>query len=226
MFNYETNFFWRFHFNSSNNAYSNAIVNQNSIFKNTNNNCSGGTVNSSSTLNVPLLTIGEGKSNNSSILANVSTNTSSGTILSTSKSSTLLSSSSNLSTSLSSSLSLSSSSSSSSSLISSSSTLLSSNYEESSSPPPQKKIKRDAKQMVDVCVGTSVGTITEPDCLGPCEPGTSVTLEGIVWHETESGVLVVNVTWRGKTYVGTLLDCTRHDWAPPRYDFTNLLHYA
>lgn len=36
-------------------------------------------------------------------------------------------------------------------------------------------------------MGTSVGTITEPDCLGPCEPGTSVTLEGIVWHETEGG---------------------------------------
>lgn len=32
-----------------------------------------------------------------------------------------------------------------------------------------------------------------------------------------SGVLVVNVTWRGKTYVGTLLDCTKHDWAPPRF---------
>ncbi|XP_064475234.1 zinc finger protein 608-like [Ornithodoros turicata] len=63
---------------------------------------------------------------------------------------------------------------------------------------------------------SSVGTITEPDCLGPCEPGTSVTLEGIVWQETHGGVLVVNVTWRGKTYVGTLLDCTRHDWAPPR----------
>lgn len=30
------------------------------------------------------------------------------------------------------------------------------------------------------------------------------------------GMLVVNVTWRNKTYVGTLLDCTRHDWAPPR----------
>lgn len=44
--------------------------------------------------------------------------------------------------------------------------------------------------MVDVCVGTSVGTITEPDCLGPCEPGTSVTLEGIVWHETEGGKLL------------------------------------
>lgn len=92
-----------------------------------------------------------------------------------------------------------------------------SNGEESTSPPPTKKIKCEPKDMVDVCVGTSVGTITEPDCLGPCEPGTSVTLEGIVWHETEGGVLVVNVTWRGKTYVGTLLDCTKHDWAPPRY---------
>lgn len=93
---------------------------------------------------------------------------------------------------------------------------LSNGDDSSVSPPPAKKIKCEPKDMVDVCVGTSVGTITEPDCLGPCEPGTAVTLEGIVWHETEGGVLVVNVTWRGKTYVGTLLDCTRHDWAPPR----------
>lgn len=87
------------------------------------------------------------------------------------------------------------------------------------SSPPMKKSKCDAssKDMVDVCIGTSIGTITEPDCLGPCEPGTSVTLEGIVWHETEGGVLAVNVTWRGKTYVGTLIDCTKHDWAPPRF---------
>ncbi|KAL4622737.1 zinc finger protein 609-like [Arapaima gigas] len=62
-----------------------------------------------------------------------------------------------------------------------------------------------------------VGLATEPECLGPCEPGTSVNLEGIVWQETEDGMLVVNVTWRNKTYVGTLLDCTRHDWAPPRF---------
>ncbi|PBC28207.1 Zinc finger protein [Apis cerana cerana] len=58
------------------------------------------------------------------------------------------------------------------------------------SPPPPKKLKTSAsepKDMSDVCVGTSVGTITEPECLGPCEPGTSVTLEGIVWHETEGG---------------------------------------
>ncbi|XP_035666735.1 zinc finger protein 608-like isoform X3 [Branchiostoma floridae] len=64
---------------------------------------------------------------------------------------------------------------------------------------------------------TEIGVVTEPECLGPCEPGTSVNLEGIVWHETDGGVLVVNVTWRNKTYVGTLLDCSKHDWAPPRF---------
>ncbi|XP_041705822.2 zinc finger protein 609-like [Coregonus clupeaformis] len=64
---------------------------------------------------------------------------------------------------------------------------------------------------------TDMALATEPECLGPCEPGTSVNLEGIVWQETEDGMLVVNVTWRNKTYVGTLLDCTRHDWAPPRF---------
>ena len=26
----------------------------------------------------------------------------------------------------------------------------------------------------------------------------------------------MNVTWRGKSFVGTLLDCSRYDWAPPR----------
>lgn len=40
----------------------------------------------------------------------------------------------------------------------------------------------------DVGTMTSIGTITEPDCLGPCEPGTSVNLEGIVWQETEGGM--------------------------------------
>lgn len=44
----------------------------------------------------------------------------------------------------------------------------------------------------DQCVGTdtcSVATETEPDCLGPCEPGTHVNLDGIVWQETENGML-------------------------------------
>ena len=30
------------------------------------------------------------------------------------------------------------------------------------------------------------------------------------------GILVVNVTWRGKTFVGTLMDSTRLQWASPR----------
>ncbi|CAL4079547.1 unnamed protein product, partial [Meganyctiphanes norvegica] len=84
-------------------------------------------------------------------------------------------------------------------------------------PVDAARMGEDGPGRRDMCVGTSVGVNTDPDSLGPCEPGTSVTLEGIVWHETEGGVLVVNVTWRGKTYVGTLLDCTRHDWAPPRF---------
>jgi hypothetical protein len=49
--------------------------------------------------------------------------------------------------------------------------------------------------MTDICVGTSIGTVTEPDCLGPCEPGTSVTLEGIVWHETEGGWIFLLYTF-------------------------------
>ncbi|XP_046583820.1 zinc finger protein 608-like [Haliotis rubra] len=93
---------------------------------------------------------------------------------------------------------------------------------------PMKKMKSEKVETAsspmqtscsDVGVETSnVGVATDPDCLGPCEPGTSITLEGLVWHETENGVLVVNVTWRGKTYVGTLLDATRYDWAPPRFN--------
>ncbi|KAL4228171.1 hypothetical protein ACF0H5_013605 [Mactra antiquata] len=103
---------------------------------------------------------------------------------------------------------------------------------------PMKKIKLDKEKSVennssaptmtgslssmsshDASTDThDVAVVTDPDCLGPCEPGTQVTLEGIVWHESENGVLVVNVTWRGKTYVGTLLDATRHDWAPPRFN--------
>ncbi|XP_036399391.1 zinc finger protein 609-like [Megalops cyprinoides] len=91
-------------------------------------------------------------------------------------------------------------------------------------PPPggSGDISSACEQIIvrtrSVAANTSdVALATEPDCLGPCEPGTSVNLEGIVWQETEDGMLVVNVTWRNKTYVGTLLDCTRHDWAPPRF---------
>lgn len=62
-------------------------------------------------------------------------------------------------------------------------------------------------------------TMTEPESLGPCEPGTAVKVSGIVWNETEKGLLMLNVTWKGKTYMGTLLDChiplEEHKWGPP-----------
>ena len=43
----------------------------------------------------------------------------------------------------------------------------------------------------DASVGTEMGTMTEPECIGPLDPGTSVTLEGIVWHETDGGKLFI-----------------------------------
>ena len=114
----------------------------------------------------------------------------------------------------------------------------------------------------DACVNTCcASTWTEADMIGPLEPGTPVTLEGIVWHETVSkgnfrnrtiipssalahlrndlgnsepvvegyfivfvaGLIVVNVTWRGKTYMGTLLDSAQNEWAVPRSVLRNLL---
>ena len=59
-------------------------------------------------------------------------------------------------------------------------------------------------------------SVTDESSFGSCEPGTSVVLQGIVWNETDKGtredflvifdcsmyhfigVLVVNITWRGK----------------------------
>ncbi|KAI0987708.1 hypothetical protein GJ496_005270 [Pomphorhynchus laevis] len=52
----------------------------------------------------------------------------------------------------------------------------------------------------------SVEVNMDPDLLGPCEPGTEVVLEGIIWTESIKGALAVNVTWKGRTYVGTLLE--------------------
>jgi len=45
---------------------------------------------------------------------------------------------------------------------------------------------------VDVGTVTDASTLTEPEILGPCEPGTAVNLEGIVWHETDTGT--TNIT--------------------------------
>ena len=40
-------------------------------------------------------------------------------------------------------------------------------------------------------------TLTDPDCLGPCEPGTSVVLEGLVWAESNNGIYSQPVILRG-----------------------------
>eukprot|EP00091_Calanus_sinicus_P025276 TRINITY_DN9548_c0_g1_i1.p1 TRINITY_DN9548_c0_g1~~TRINITY_DN9548_c0_g1_i1.p1 ORF type:complete len:164 (-),score=21.52 TRINITY_DN9548_c0_g1_i1:321-812(-) len=77
--------------------------------------------------------------------------------------------------------------------------------------PPLKRFKVGRTQ--------DAGTITEPDSLGPCEPGTAINLDGIVWNETKGGLLSLNITWRGKSFMGTLMDCstTEHgsEWASP-----------
>ena len=45
-------------------------------------------------------------------------------------------------------------------------------------------LRRDVSVETGSC---SVGVMTDPDCLGPCEPGTAVTLDGIVWSESMNG---------------------------------------
>jgi len=78
--------------------------------------------------------------------------------------------------------------------------------------PPLKRIK--------IGKTDEKGTLTDQDILGPCEPGTAINLEGIVANETKGGLLSLNITWRGKSFLGTLLDCSTvsphaGQWAPP-----------
>ena len=44
---------------------------------------------------------------------------------------------------------------------------------------------------IDAGTSTDASTLTEPENLGPCEPGTAVNLEGIVWHETDTGTTTI-----------------------------------
>ncbi|XP_028301198.1 zinc finger protein 608-like [Gouania willdenowi] len=53
--------------------------------------------------------------------------------------------------------------------------------------------------------------------LGPCQPRTRVNLKGVVCCETEGGILMVDIKWRNRSYVGTLLDSTQHDWVPKSF---------
>merc|ERR1712233_122568 len=50
-----------------------------------------------------------------------------------------------------------------------------------------------------------------------CPIGTPVNLPATVWYEDRDGLLVVNVTWRGRTYVGTLMDSTKSENIAEQY---------
>ena len=66
-------------------------------------------------------------------------------------------------------------------------------------------------------------TSVDQELLGPCKSGSPIQLEGIVWSETSHGVLVLNVTWKGKTFLGALMDSTNNQWAPPMFNNNKLI---
>lgn len=86
--------------------------------------------------------------------------------------------------------------------------------EESSTTCQEAMVKASVEEE-GMSIKKNAAVLTDPECLGPCDPGSSVVLEGIVWNESRNGLLVVNVTWRGKTYVGTLMDSSNHHWGSP-----------
>lgn len=51
----------------------------------------------------------------------------------------------------------------------------------------------------------SIACITEPEGLGPCESGTHVSLEGIVWQETCNGESPANElpSWKLSDHVSS-----------------------
>ena len=55
------------------------------------------------------------------------------------------------------------------------------------SDPGTSQVVTSQRTVGTVTCTSDIGVMTEPDSLGPCEPGTSVHLDGIVWHETDTG---------------------------------------
>ena len=62
--------------------------------------------------------------------------------------------------------------------------------------PPLKKIKvqksweslyYNITLLYQIGRTQEAGTLTDEDILGPCEPGTAINLDGIVWNETKGG---------------------------------------
>lgn len=50
----------------------------------------------------------------------------------------------------------------------------------------------------------------------PTPPGTRVNLHGVILHETEGGLIVLNVRWRNKVFSGALIDVEKNKWASDR----------
>jgi len=50
----------------------------------------------------------------------------------------------------------------------------------------------------------------------PAPPGTRVNLHGVILHETQGGLIVLNVRWRNKVYSGALIDVEKSKWASDR----------
>nr|CAH8845426.1 unnamed protein product [Trichobilharzia regenti] len=77
---------------------------------------------------------------------------------------------------------------------------------------------KDSRVYVDSSTSTvDSATLTEPNLLGPCEPGTKIIVEGVVWMEA-TGMLVLSLHWRGRNYMGTLLDSSKQTFAPTCMD--------
>uniref|UniRef100_A0A8C4RSY7 Zinc finger protein 608 n=1 Tax=Erpetoichthys calabaricus TaxID=27687 RepID=A0A8C4RSY7_ERPCA len=92
--------------------------------------------------------------------------------------------------------------------------------EEEENHRPIKKLKSEKQTFPSpgsrLLLSPSIQLLNCVDGLLKC-PRARVWIDGCFFSFLYAGVLVVNVTWRNKTYVGTLLDCTKHDWAPPRF---------
>ena len=76
---------------------------------------------------------------------------------------------------------------------------------------------------VDAGTLTDASTLTEPEILGPCEPGTAVNLDGIVWHETDTGI-THGRTDRTKSLISRMIFKDILD-KPPKNDSLHYLLY-
>ncbi|KAH8875103.1 Zinc finger protein [Schistosoma japonicum] len=84
--------------------------------------------------------------------------------------------------------------------------------------PELLSVLENSRHFVDSSISTvESATLTEPNLLGPCEPGTKVVVEGVVWLEA-TGMLVLSLHWRGRNYMGTLMDSSKQTFAPTCMD--------